>query len=234
MKKLSLALLSWVFILSSCSKDGDLVQDPTFKSKYLSGVVTTNSGVSNTMNMTYTPDGKLSSIIENNGATTFSHNSSGNLTSISSQGDVLDIQELYNGPQEGYEIGRVLSYNAEGNPSKLEIFEDGPGSDVAIADILYDPNPNPYFKTMEAAGIIDVLNNVEVSFNTSNSNILQARLLLPTNNIKTIIAKDFDGRTVYEMQATYVYDADSYPISANITEIVDGDVTTTQVTYSYR
>jgi len=224
--------------LFSCSKssedefndsNGDVTQKYI---KHFQIIDNTNENISYTVN--YGTGDKVSSITDGNTNTFLNYDESNNLNSIVDDNETFDIDELYQSPYDAFETGNVLEYDDKANPIKIEVYEDGYGSDILIGNIIYDPNPNPFFYTLKAAGIIDVLDRVDLNFGYSNPSIIKARLLLPYNNIRTMIFKDASGITKYEVQIEYNYDDDKYPISANVNTLSQNESSTYTLFYTYR
>jgi len=237
-KILVISTILSVSLLFSCSKssedefndsNGDVTQKYI---KHFQIIDNTNENISYTVN--YGTGDKVSSITDGNTNTFLNYDESNNLNSIVDDNETFDIDELYQSPYDAFETGNVLEYDDKANPIKIEVYEDGYGSDILIGNIIYDPNPNPFFYTLKAAGIIDVLDRVDLNFGYSNPSIIKARLLLPYNNIRTMIFKDASGITKYEVQIEYNYDDDKYPISANVNTLSQNESSTYTLFYTYR
>jgi len=237
-KILVISTILSVSLLFSCSKssedefndsNGDVAQKYI---KHFQIIDNTNENISYTVN--YGTGDKVSSITDGNTNTFLNYDESNNLNSIVDDNETFDIDELYQSPYDAFETGNVLEYDDKANPIKIEVYEDGYGSDILIGNIIYDPNPNPFFYTLKAAGIIDVLDRVDLNFGYSNPSIIKARLLLPYNNIRTMIFKDASGITKYEVQIEYNYDDDKYPISANVNTLSQNESSTYTLFYTYR
>jgi hypothetical protein len=180
------------------------------------------------ISLSYTSDGLLNTI--NNGDETgiFIYNNNDELANITGGGDNLIIDELYESPYDAYESGDVIVYDDNGNPEKINFLEEeyDYNSDTFItkiytADISYDETHNPYFYTLEAGGIIEVLDGVQLNFgiNPQVPEIVQARMFFPVNNPSQIIYKNEEDEIVYTINANYVYDDENYPTSATITKV---------------
>ena len=154
------------------------------------------------------------------------------------------MEELYESPYDAFETGDVLEYDENGNPELLEFREDEYDYDMDdyvtklyTAELVYDDAPNPFYYTLQAGGLIDVLDGVQLNFsvNPQLPEIVQARLLFPVNNLSQIIYKDEEGEIVYTINANFVYDEDNYPTSATVTAVSsdydDQDTFTTTFTY---
>lgn len=173
----------------------------------------------------YDTDGVLTSVTDGDDTVTFAH-ANGELTSIQGSSDPLNVEELYQSPHNAFEVGEVIAYDDNNNPKTIRFFEEESDSEtdqVVIkeytAEISYDDTPNPYFFTLQAGGIIDALDNVQLNLSAvpQAPEIVQARVLFPVNNISKIVYKDEEGETIDTVTAAYVYDKDNYPTSATIT-----------------
>lgn len=65
--------------------------------------------------------------------------------------------------------------------SYTEIYEDK----IYTASLSYDTAPNPFYHTLKSAGIIDVLDKVNLDFSGPNvtADFVKARALFPVNNL---------------------------------------------------
>ncbi|MDH7446104.1 hypothetical protein [Aquimarina sp. 2201CG14-23] len=160
------------------------------------------------------------------------------LSTVTGGEEPFSISELYQDPYDVFENGDVLEYDNNGNPISIKVLEEdyeynetsGIYEEVIneyFATISYDPTPNPYFYTFEAAGLIEVLDGVQLNFSMvpQSSELIKARALFPLNNIKSILYKDEDGEVIGEVKIDYVYDADNYPSSATMTVTADEEPT---------
>lgn len=176
------------------------------------------------MNFTllYNTNGSLSTIREGDHSTVFVYEND-QLANIAGPGDNLTIEDLYESPYDAFETGEVLEYDENRNPKKILFYQEE--YDYAIqdyvmneytAEVTYDDTHNPYFYTLEAAGIISVLDRVQLNFsmNPQAPEIVQARMLFPVNNPSQIVYKNEIGQTIHTLIVTYTYDADNYPTSA--------------------
>ncbi len=116
----------------------------------------------------------------------------------------------------------------------LQVIDDDFVSEVLTGEIIYDANPNPFFYTLKAAKIIDVLDRVELDFGPQTPSIIKARKLLPFNNITGMIFKDAGGNTKYEVHIEYSYSSDKYPISDTVNAFSSEESSTYSVNYSYK
>lgn len=180
------------------------------------------------ISLSYTSDGSLNTI--NNGIETgiFIYSNNNELTNITGGSDNLNILELYESPYDAFDTGDVIVYDDNGNPEKIEFYEEEYDYDsntyitkIYTADISYDDTHNPYFYTLKSAGIIQVLDGVQLNFsiNPQIPEIVQARMFFPVNNPSQIIYKNEEGELVYTINANYVYDNEDYPTSATVTKV---------------
>ena len=193
--------------------------------------------------LTYNTNGSLNTITDGVESSIFVYNN-GELSNVTGAGDNLNIEELYNSPYDAFETGNVLNYDENGNPEKIEFYEEDYDfntnnytTSIYTADITYDNTPNPYFYTLAAGGIIEVLDDVQLNFsiNPQVPQIVQARLLLPVNNLSQIVYKNDQGEVIYTINANYVYDSENYPTSATVTAISveNSEQSTYSITFEY-
>lgn len=190
--------------------------------------------------VTYDADGKVTKASNGTETSLFTYSGS-DLQKISDSNDVLAMTELTQPHHKAYEVGEVLVYDAKGNPVKLRAFDryyDGSISEEYIVEITYDDKPNPFFYTLEAAGIIKVLDNVNLNFSMTPQaeQLVKAKLLLPLNNPQKVVVRHLDGTVKSQVTTSYVYGNDKYPTSATFTEVNENesgsDIFT--VVYSYK
>jgi len=191
--------------------------------------------------LSYDTNGRLNTITDGVDTSIFVYNN-GELETITGQNDNLSIEELYESPYDAFETGQVLEYDDNGNPYKILFFDQYYDHDINdyvtvefTATITYDNTPNPYFFTLKSAGIISVLDGVQLNFslNPQVPEIVQARALFPVNNPSQIIYKDENGDIIYSMNVNYVYDSQNYPTSATVTAVSVEDNETSTYTSSY-
>jgi len=234
----SLFLIAFMSCSDSTSDEFDDA-NPDAEAKYIETitVLSVQDNEEATITVNYDADDRVSSISNGTDSNVFVYNNS-ELTNISGDGDNLNIEELYGSPYNAFEVGEVTAYDDNGNPKTIEFTESDYDYEnnievevVYTAEITYDANPNPYFYTLEAAGIISVLDNVDLhlTMNTSSDEVVQARLLFPLNNITGIKYKDENGEVISKIDADYVYNSASYPISATVVgtdyyENYDGEI----------
>ncbi|WP_299128609.1 hypothetical protein [uncultured Winogradskyella sp.] len=216
--------------LASCSDSAsDEFEDsnPDGVARYIETIETVSAQDASenaTITVNYDGNGRVSSITDGEESSLFIY-SNNQLTNISGQGDNFNIEELYQSPYDAFETGVVNEY-VNNNPVNITFYEYEydfmSNTEVEVeytAEITYDSQPNPYFYTLDAAGLVDVMDNVDLNFsmNPSSPEIIQARALFPVNNISGITYRDEDGTVVYEIEADYVYNSDNYPTSGTVT-----------------
>jgi hypothetical protein len=187
-----------------------------------------------TYTVNYDAGNQVSSYTDGESSSFLNFDQNGNLNSITNAYETLNMSELYQAPYDAFESGDVIGYDNNGNPSLIEVWKDGFGSELLNGEIIYDPNPNPYFYTLKAAGIIEVLDQVDLNFGYNVPSIVKARKLLFFNNPRAIIFKNMGGITENETQITYEYDADGYPIKAEIIAISLDETSNYDVYYTYK
>ncbi|SHI62843.1 hypothetical protein SAMN04487911_1048 [Arenibacter nanhaiticus] len=212
------------------------------KEKSIKSISTTSAQDSQNNNqiiLSYNTDGSLNSISDGMDTSIFVFKDD-ELKSITGGGDHLNVEELYKSPYDAFETGNVLNYDDNGNPEVIAFYEEEYDYNMEefitkayTAEISYDDTHNPFFYTLEAAGIINVLDGVKLNFSTSPqaSEIIQARLLFPNNYPSQIVYKDEEGEAVFMINANSVYDEDNYPTSTTITTVSLDDSEREQNTY---
>jgi len=196
-----------------------------------------------TIGFSYNNDGSLNTVSDGTDTSIFLYENS-ELKTITGSNDNLDTEELYQSPYDAFDIGQVVSYDDNGNPEVIEFFEEEWDEDfgeyiakVYTANLEYDDAPNPFYYTMKSGGLIDMLDNVQLNFSMTpqSSEIVQARLLFPVNNLSQIVYKNEEGETVYSINANFDYDEDNYPTSADITavSVMDSDQGVVSLTFTY-
>jgi hypothetical protein len=148
--------------------------------------------------------------------------------------DTLIINDLMNSPYDAFKVGNVIEYDDNANPYKIEVYKNGYESEIQIGEILYDSNPNPFFYTLKAAGIIDILDMVKLNFGNHNPSITKAREILPYNNIKAMFFKNMSGFVESEVHFDYIYDEDNYPTRVDIDILEDDEIYKMALNYFYK
>ena len=221
----------FLLIFASCSDSASDDFDganPDAEARYIKtiAIVSAQDGEDDTtITVNYDAADRVSSVTDGTESSLFVYSNS-ELTNVSGSGDNLNIEELYESPYNAFETGEVTEYDDNGNPKMITFYvydydymTDEETEVEYTAEITYDANPNPYFYTLKAAGVIDVLDNVglHLTFNSSSSEVVQARLLFPVNNITAIQYRDENGGLLFELDADYVYNSVNYPVSGTVT-----------------
>lgn len=240
-KLITMSLLMAVFMSSCTDSTSDEFDNGNGNAvaRYIK-TITSNSSDDDgpsTVTVNYDASGKVTSVTDGTETSAFIYNNN-NLTTVTGEGDPFAISELYQAPYEAYEIGQVLAYDSNGNPTDIRLFQDNGWGDVEefSAKVTYDSAPNTFFHTMKAAGIIDVLDNVDINLNMQGTpqQIIQARLLLPVNNPTKVVIKDLQGAVVSTTITTYNYNSVQYPTTAIVVTTEDGDSETATFTFTYK
>lgn len=190
----------------------------------------------------YDANDRVTSISDGEGAVTLVY-SDGKLSNIASSDGTFNIEELYGSPYDAFEVGQVMDYDSNNNPILLsfpvEEWDDETYTyDIVFytVEIYYDTTkPNPYFYTLEAAGVITVLDEVELNFssNTQAPELLDARMLFPYNIMKRMVYKDGNNVVAFELEADYVFNTSNHPITGTITASSPTENETSVVTLEY-
>ncbi|SNR17311.1 hypothetical protein [Tenacibaculum jejuense] len=230
---------------NSVSDDFDDMNNDAVK-KRLKKISTNQNGESLTTSFSYDGNSKLTGVSSDfdGEATSIQYTNTGDLLNISGQGlsETLNLEELFQSPYNAYQLGQVVSYDDNRNPSKIsfqeEVYNYNSGQYETIeltADIIYDEAPNMYFSTLEAAGVIAVLDKVQLDFsmNPQASELVKASELLPMNNPIKFIYKDENGNVSATIDISYTYDQDNYPINAIAVLNSGSSSETSAVNFSY-
>ena len=188
------------------------------------------------ISFSYTSDGNLNTISDGIDTSIFVYDNNDDLSNITGGGsDNLNIEELYESPYDAFETGEVIQYDDNGNPKKIEFYDDN--YEFYTAEISYDNTHNPYYYTLKAGKMIEVLDDVQLNFsmNPQIPEIVQARLLFPVNNPSQIIYKNEEGEITDTINVNYSYDNENYPTSATVTtvSIQDSEQNTYSAIYQY-
>ena len=248
--KLQITLLTVLAVFMSCSEDSatdefnQANQNASVKLiTNLSVVSAQDASENQSVTINYNGNNQVANITDGVETSILVYDND-NLTNVTGEGETLNVEELYESPYDAFETGEVLQYDSNMNPISIRFLEeefDFVANTMSVveyfAEIEYDATPNPFFYTLEAAGIIDVLDNVDLNFSmdVQAPEIVQARLLLPTNNIKKITYKDEDLTPIYQIVANYVYDAQNYPSTGTVTstDLEDDSVSVYTTTFTY-
>lgn len=248
--KLQITLLTVLAIFTGCSDDSTTEEFNAANENAAVKLITNLHVVSAedaedsaSITINYDANNRVSNVTDGDETSVLVY-SNDNLTNVTADGDALNVEELYESPYDAFETGEVMEYDSNMNPVSIKFFEEdydfSTNTSTLIeyyAEIEYDDAPNPFFYTLEAAGIIAVLDNVELNFSMlmDAPEIVQARMLLPTNNIKKITYKDSDLTPMFEIVADYVYDSENYPSTGTVTstDLEDDSISVISTTFTY-
>ncbi len=237
MKRLFL-FLSLGAMMGSCSSDDGFVDtNGNVAKKYITKITTYGNNDTGIGTVNYDSNGRVSTVSDGEQTKYFTYDQNGKLNKISGGGDNILTSEVIGEIHDSYEIGDVLQYDQKGNPIILELYSYDYWGDrvVSTANLTYDDKPFTFYYTLEAAGIIDVLNNTRLNFSyTSTPEIIMAKLLLPVNNPTGAVIKDENNVEVGSIVVNYSYGEDKYPTSASVIVIEDGYVDNYSVSYEYK
>ncbi|WP_340157369.1 hypothetical protein [uncultured Maribacter sp.] len=201
-----------------------------------------NSDDSSSIIFSYNSELQLNSIFDGTETTNFIYED-GNLANVSGNVDNGNVEELYESPYDAFETGQVEEYDDNGNPSVIKFIEYDydymTGEEEVVyytAEISYDDKPNPFYKTAEAAGLIDVMDQIRLNFAAAPQaeEIVRAKALFPNNNPSQVLYKNEEGEIEYTINMSYTYDGD-YPTTATVSTVSEySDENETYVTtFSY-
>ncbi|APA64247.1 hypothetical protein [Maribacter sp. 1_2014MBL_MicDiv] len=201
-----------------------------------------NSDDSSSIIFSYNSELQLNSIFDGTETTNFIYED-GNLANVSGNVDNGNVEELYESPYDAFETGQVEEYDENGNPSVIKFIEYDydymTGEEEVVyytAEISYDDKPNPFYKTAEAAGLIDVMDQTRLNFAAAPQaeEIVRAKALFPNNNPSQVLYKNEEGEIEYTINMSYTYDGD-YPTTATVSTVSEhSDENETYVTtFSY-
>ncbi|MFK7783173.1 hypothetical protein [Psychroserpens sp.] len=256
MKIKFLSILSLAVILfTACTSDSTSEEfddnNPDAVARLITeiAIVSAQNPIDNTtISVSYDANNRVTSITDGVETNTLVYNNDDSLTNVAGPGETLNVQDLYDdSPFEAFEYGEVIDYDSNNNPLNIRIYDYeynfNTGMEETIeyrALITYDDKPNPYFYTLQAAGAIEIMDNVELNFSSEMNapELIQARLLFPSRNVSGVTITNLAGQVLTEVVANYVYNSDNYPTSGTITETSyeNGMVDETNVvsmTYAY-
>lgn len=201
-----------------------------------------NSDDSSSIIFSYNSELQLNSIFDGTETTNFIYED-GDLSNVSGNVDNGNVEELYESPYDAFETGQVEEYDENGNPSVIKFIEYDydymTGEEEVVyytAEISYDDKPNPFYKTAEAAGLIDVMDQIRLNFAAAPQaeEIVRAKALFPNNNPSQVLYKNEEGEIEYTINMSYTYDGD-YPTTATVSTVSEhSDENETYVTtFSY-
>ncbi|MEP5831472.1 MAG: hypothetical protein ABJ300_14440 [Maribacter dokdonensis] len=185
-----------------------------------------NSDDSSSIIFSYNSELQLNSIFDGTETTNFIYED-GNLANVSGNVDNGNVEELYESPYDAFETGQVEEYDENGNPSVIKFIEYDydymTGEEEVVyytAEISYDDKPNPFYKTAEAAGLIDVMDQIRLNFAAAPQaeEIVRAKALFPNNNPSQVLYKNEEGEIEYTINMSYTYDGD-YPTTATVSTV---------------
>lgn len=185
-----------------------------------------NSDDSSSIIFSYNSELQLNSIFDGTETTIFIYED-GNLANVSGNVDNGNVEELYESPYDAFETGQVEEYDENGNPSVIKFIEYDydymTGEEEVVyytAEISYDDKPNPFYKTAEAAGLIDVMDQIRLNFAAAPQaeEIVRAKALFPNNNPSQVLYKNEEGEIEYTINMSYTYDGD-YPTTATVSTV---------------
>ncbi|PHN94998.1 hypothetical protein CSC80_06600 [Maribacter sp. 6B07] len=185
-----------------------------------------NSDDSSSIIFSYNSELQLNSIFDGTETTNFIYED-GNLANVSGNVDNGNVEELYESPYDAFETGQVEEYDDNGNPSVIKFIEYDydymTGEEEVVyytAEISYDDKPNPFYKTAEAAGLIDVMDQIRLNFAAAPQaeEIVRAKALFPNNNPSQVLYKNEEGEIEYTINMSYTYDGD-YPTTATVSTV---------------
>ncbi|MEP2056522.1 MAG: hypothetical protein ABJJ05_01865 [Maribacter litoralis] len=185
-----------------------------------------NSDDNTSIIFSYNSEQQLNSIFDGTETTNFIYED-GDLSNVSGNVDNGNVEELYDSPYDAFETGQVEEYDDNGNPSVIKFIEYDydymTGEEEVVyytAEISYDDKPNPFFKTAEAAGLIDVMDQIRLNFAAAPQaeEIVRAKALFPNNNPSQVLYKNEDGEIEYTINMSYTYDGD-YPTTATVSTV---------------
>ena len=227
--------------LFGCGNDDDIedtvnaANGVTTNKQYLARTIVEADGEAESVSFNYDGNDKVLSISSGGEAMTMQYEATGEekLTSITGDGDVMMTSEVTSEVYEAYEIGEVLTFDSKGNPSELELKNEDDPSTFIKAVITYDNNPNAYYSTLEAAGLIDLFDDIRFQFAPSGD-IQTMRKLVAVNNPTSIVITA-DNTQLATVTISYTYDSNNYPTSATLVAVNDdGDTETMMSTYVYK
>ncbi|MCC9041895.1 hypothetical protein LNQ81_04160 [Myroides sp. M-43] len=229
------ALAALAFVGVSCSSDDNgniIATDPVVVIKNIKNidVVLFEEGkreLEKKFDLYYTEEGKLTTIeytdLDEEG--TVYENSKGNLTQdsknklekISSPKEMILIKDLLVYQNSAYKVGKVLKYDNHKNPSEILVYNRD--MEEITMKISYDDKPFFGFHTLRAAGIIDLLDGIELNLAnpTVPAELKLAKELLPRNNPITYTYTNKEGIVLDNIKIVYAYDESNYPTKAVLT-----------------
>ncbi len=239
MRRIILFLAIGVLSVSCSSDDGFNDANVNAAKKHVKKFTTYKSGETWVGTVNYDEANRVSSVSDGVQTRYFTFDQNNKLNKISGGGSNILTSEVIGEIHKAYEIGDVLQYDSKGNPTVLELYGYDYWGDriISTATLSYDDKPFTFYYTLDAAGIIDVLNNTRLNFNSDpfvTSEIIMAKLLLPVNNPTKAIVKNKNNIEVSSIVVNYTYDEDKYPTSALVILTEDGVTENYSVVYEYK
>jgi len=164
------------------------------------------------------------------------------LSSLADSYGSIAVEELYASPYDAFNTGQVEEYDNNGNPRILSFLENVYDYDLNTVvqeqftlEISYDNQPNPYYYTLASAGLIDLLDRIQLNFSMPSQpeELIRARLLFPLNNPSQLVYKNEAGDIVHTVNVDYNYDGD-YPVSASVVALSPQEGSSANVTVSFQ
>ncbi|MBC2840114.1 hypothetical protein [Robiginitalea sp. SC105] len=248
MKRITISILSIFGILASCS---DSVSDDfkevngNVENRRLQSISAISAGYPDDDKFflfTYDSKDRLTSFTDGEETALLLYQDD-KLSNLADSYGSISVEELYASPYDAYNTGQVEEYDNNGNPrllSFLETYYDyNLGTDVQeqyTLEISYDNKPNPFYFTLESAGLIDVLDRIQLDFGIppQPQELIRARLLFPLNNPSQLVYKNEAGEIVFTVNVDYNYDGD-YPVSASVIALSpqEGGSRSISITFQY-
>lgn len=195
-----------------------------------------------TVLFTYDSNDRLTSVTDGLETYIFAY-SNGELSTAAGQDGTLSMEELYASPYDAFNTGQIEEYDNNGNPAKILFFVSEYNYASGINEVFqytleisYDDKPNPFYYTLESAGIIDVLDGVEfnLSMTPQAPELVRAKALFPNNNPSQLAYKNEAGELVHVINFDYAYEGD-YPTSGTAVAVspLDNSTGTVSITFQY-
>lgn len=197
---------------------------------------------SKTVLFTYDSNDRLTSVTDGLETYIFAY-SNGKLSTAAGQDGTLTIEELYASPYDAFNTGQIEDYDNNGNPARILFFVSEYNFATGLSEVYqytleisYDDKPNPFYYTLESAGIIDVLDGVEFNFSMAPQapELVRAKALFPNNNPSQLVYRNEAGEIVHAINFDYAYDGD-YPTSGTAVAVspLEDSTGTVSITFQY-
>ena len=246
MKKIQIAIVALVYTFLSCNNDQTLEEDyidvnGNVKEKLIRKIDgVDDSGEKISIIFNYNGQEKLSSMSDGTQTSTFNYNPQGELENVSykeypdEEPGLFNINNLYQTPYDIFNNAEVLEKDSNNNPIKILVYDSNNSSTSYIGEIIYDDKPNPLFYTLKSSSMLNVLDKTYFNFGYQNPELVKAKDLIPNNIFTGMIFKDSDGLTVKELQVSYSYDSDNYPIQGDVYYYEKGEISNYTINYYYK